>query len=99
MEDITNYPGNANQTTFAKDSSLERMEEEQQNEPMGDRRPNTLFGEGARDSTIETRNQTILQLLKSYSSFVNETSDVILDMDVVLNRLTETTRNLKPPTK
>lgn len=97
MEDITNFPENANQPIISKEPSLQKMDIE--NEPQEDRRLNALYPESSLENASQSRNQTILQLLKSYSAFVNESSDVILDMDIVLNRLTETTRNLRPPTK
>lgn len=97
MEDITNYP-DSNQLSFTKEPSFQKMEEE--NDPSDiTRRANPAFQEPARENATQSRNQALLQLLKSYAGFISESSDVILDMDVVLNRLVETTRSLKPPQK
>jgi len=42
-------------------------------------------------------NEALLQLLRSYAMFMNESSDVILDMDLVLKRLQDAVKKLKPP--
>lgn len=97
MEDITNYPENTSPQSFNKEPSFQKMEEE--NDPADNQLSGSVFREPSRDAPTQTRNQALLQLLKSYSAFINESSDVILDMDVVLNRLIETTRSLKPPVK
>lgn len=95
MEDITNYPQSTNQATFTKETSNQKMDIEQ--EPTERRPENASYPESEGESNIQTKAQPMVQLLKSYSSFVNESADINLDMGAVLDRLSETTRTLKPP--
>lgn len=37
--------------------------------------------------------------LKYIIKFVSETSNIILDLDIVLNKLVDATKKLKPPSK
>ena len=51
------------------------------------------------EDRLLTKNPGLLQLIKSYTLFMNESSDVMLDMDVVLAKLLDDTRKLKPPSQ
>ena len=62
-------------------------------------RLNGAFSDAPKEPASKSQKHALLQLLKSYSAFINDASDINLDMDAVLNRLIETTRNLKPPPK
>jgi len=45
----------------------------------------------------ESNRSALLQLLKSYSAFMNESAHTILDMDLVLSGLMDAVKKLKPP--
>ena len=63
-----------------------------------DRKPrmaSTSFMQDERDLNDNT--SALIQSFNSYSSFINESSDMILDMDVVLDRLLDAMNKLKPP--
>jgi len=86
-----------NKTPIDSNNNNMKMEEEKsvtaENNEMQD-----IFGKMNDDSRYFIKNPALLQLIKSYSVFMNESSDVMLDMDVVLAKLLDATRKLKPPT-
>lgn len=45
------------------------------------------------------KNFQLINFFQSYAMFINEASNVNLDMDVVLGKLNEATSTLKPPEK
>ena len=42
---------------------------------------------------------TLVNFFNSYTMFVNEASNIILDLDIVLNKFVDAVKRLKPPTK
>jgi len=57
--------------------------------------PSSSFMQNERDLNDNT--SALIQLFHSYSNFINESSDMILDMDLVLDRLLDAINKLKPP--
>ena len=99
MDDIQNYSANSNQLEFTKEISFQKDIEESAL-TNARRSPLTLQSTYlTSDNSAQPRNQALLQLLKSYAAFMNESSDVKLDMNAVLNDLLEMIAKLKPPPK
>jgi hypothetical protein len=48
---------------------------------------------------LNNNNGLLVNLFSNYTRYINETSDIILDMDTVLNKWTDTIRMFRPPSK
>lgn len=95
MEDITNYPKNTSQLGVKKEFLTQKMDEEVS--PNDALNSTTMKVGTSQNDSSQGRKQALFQLVRSYLDFANDSSDINLDMDTVLNRLIEATRSLKPP--
>ena len=51
------------------------------------------------NSKIQSNRAQMISFFNSYAMFINDASNIILDLDVVLAKLTDAITKLKPPEK
>ena len=77
----------------------ENPNNQQQTTNEGSQNANSSSSIVQNEKEAQPNTSSIIQLFDNYSNFIGNSSDVILDMDLVLDRLLDALRKLQPPQK
>lgn len=77
----------------------ENPNNQQQTTNEGSQNANSSSSFVHNEKEAQPNTSSIIQLFDNYSNFIGNSSDVILDMDLVLDRVLDALKKLQPPQK
>ena len=96
MEPKIEHLSEANKSmTIEERESKEKSEEKDEM----DKSLNSSYMQDFANSKIQSNRAQMISFFNSYAMFINDASNIILDLDVVLAKLTDAITKLKPPEK
>jgi len=97
MEEQKQINGDQNDENMQIEENPEIPNNQQQTINDGSQNANSSSSFMPNEKETQPSSSSIVQLFDTYSNFIGNSSDVILDMDLVLDRLLDALKKLQPP--